>query len=50
MLMSTGNSLTVEWLALTAFAAVTQVQSLAGELRSHKLHSTAKKEEYMKYK
>ena len=39
-----------EWLALTVFAAVTQVQSLAGELRSHRLHSTAKKEEDMKYR
>lgn len=50
MLMSTGNSLTVQWLVLSAFAAGTCVQSLAGHLRSHKLHSAAKKEENMKYK
>ena len=37
------NSLGVKWLGLSAFTAVAQVQSLVGELRSHKPHSTAKK-------
>ena len=32
----TGNFLTVQWLGLGAFTAVAQVQSLVGELRSHK--------------
>ena len=30
-----GNSLAVQWLELYAFIAGAQVQSLAGELRSH---------------
>ena len=36
-------ALAVQCLALGAFPAVAQVQSLFGELRSHKLHTTAKK-------
>ena len=31
------------WLAFRAFTAMARVQSLVGELRSHKLHSAAKK-------
>ena len=31
-----GNALVVQWLALGAFTVVAQVQSLVGELRSHK--------------
>ena len=38
-----GNSLVVQWLGLRAFTAVAQVQSLVGELRSHKPCSAAKK-------
>ena len=38
-----GNSLAVQWLGLGAFTAGAQVQSLAGELRSQKLHGVAKK-------
>ena len=37
------SSLVVQWLGLCAFTAVAWVQSLIGELRSHKLLSTAKK-------
>ena len=33
----------VQWLGLRAFTAVAQVQSLVGELRSHKPCSAAKK-------
>ena len=39
-----GNSLVVQWLGPQAFTAEAQVQSLDGEIRSHKLHSVAKKE------
>ena len=38
-----GNSLVVQWLGLHAFTAVARVQSLFGELRSHKLRSAVKK-------
>ena len=38
-----GNSLADQWLRLGAFIARIWVQSLVGELRSHKPHSTAKK-------
>ena len=38
-----GNSLAVQWLGLSAFTAVAQVQSLAGELRSHKPCGMAKR-------
>ena len=38
-----GNSLGVQWLGLHAFTARGRVQSLVGELRSHKLCSGAKK-------
>ena len=31
-----GNSLAVQWLGLGTFTAVARVQSLVGELRSHK--------------
>ena len=31
----------IQWLGLSTYTAVTQVQSLVGELRSHKLHGTA---------
>ena len=37
------NFLVVQWLGLGAFTAMAQVQSLVGELRSHKSHITAKK-------
>ena len=40
-----GNSLVVQWLGLSAFIAMAWVQSLFGELRSHKLHAAAKKKE-----
>ena len=36
-----GNSLAVQWLGLSAFTAGAWVQSLVGELRHHKLCSTA---------
>ena len=39
-----GNSLVVQWLALIAFTAGTQVQSLVRELRSCKPHGMAEKE------
>ena len=35
----------VQWLELGAFTAVAWVQSLARELRSRKMHGTAKKKE-----
>ena len=38
-----GNSSVVQWLGLHAFIAVACVQSLVGELRSHKPASVAKK-------
>ena len=38
-----GNSLVVQWLGLGAFTAVAQVQSLIGELKSHKPCGMAKK-------
>ena len=38
----TGNSLVVQWLELSALTATAQVQSLVGELRSHKLHHSPK--------
>ena len=40
-----GNSLAVRWLGLHAFTAVARVQSLVGEIRSHKPQGTAKKKE-----
>ena len=36
------NSLAVQWLRIGTFIAVAWVQSLVGELRSHKLHNSAK--------
>ena len=41
-----GDSLAVQWLGFQAFTAGGRVQSLAKKLRSHKLHSTAKKKNY----
>ena len=38
------NSLVVQWLELCTFTAGAQVQSLVGELRSHKPHNRAKLE------
>ena len=38
-----GNPLAVQWLGLGAFTAVAKVQSLLGELRSHKPHVASKK-------
>ena len=38
-----GNSLVVQWLGLSAFTAVAQVQSLVRELKFCKLRCTAKK-------
>ena len=38
------NSLAVQWLGLSAYTATTQVQFLAGELRSHKLSDSVKKQ------
>ena len=38
-----GNSQMAQWLGLHAFAAMAQVQSLVGELRSCMPHSMAKK-------
>ena len=39
----------VQWLGLGAFTAGTRVQSLVGELRSHKLCSAAKKKKTTKF-
>ena len=36
-----GNSLAVQWLALSVFTAGARVQSLVGELRSHKPRNVA---------
>ena len=38
-----GNSLVVQWSELSAFTARAWVQSLVGELRSHKLHGMEEK-------
>ena len=38
-----GNSMVVQWLALSALTAEAQIQSLIGELRSCKLSGMAKK-------
>ena len=38
-----GSSLVVQWLGLSAFTAVARVQSLVGQLRSHKPSGEAKK-------
>lgn len=38
-----GNSLVAQWLRLSAFRAEARVQSLVGDLRSHKLSGAAKK-------
>ena len=38
-----GNSLAVQWLGLSTFTAMAQVQSLVGEVRSQKLCGIAKK-------
>ena len=35
-MMKLGNSLAVQWLGLSTFTARAQVQTLVGELRSHK--------------
>ena len=43
-----GNSLTVQWLGLGTFTAMTWVQFLAGKLRSHKLHGQKKKKKKIK--
>ena len=40
--ITSSNFLTVEWLGLGTFTARAQVQSLVGELRSHKSCSAAK--------
>ena len=40
----------VQWLESQAFTAEAQVQSLDGEVRSHKLHSVAKKEKKKKHR
>ena len=40
---TTGNSLAVQWLGLSALTAGAGVQSLVRELRSHKPHGTAPK-------
>ena len=45
-----GISLVVQWLGLGAFTDVVQVQSLVRELRSHKLHSMAKKKKKIGFK
>ena len=37
-----GKSLAVQWLGLGAFTARALIRSLVGEVRSHKLHGTAK--------
>ena len=42
-LLKQGNSLAVQWLGLGAFTATVGVQSLVGELRSHKPPGVAKK-------
>ena len=39
------NSLVVQWLGVSAFTLVAQVQSLVGELRSHSLMVWQKKRE-----
>ena len=41
-----GNSLAVQWLGLGTFTAMARIQSLFGELRSHKLPSAAKKKKF----
>ena len=43
MLTLLGTSLVVQWLGLPVFTAVAWVQSLVGELRSHKPRHMAKK-------
>ena len=43
-----GSSLVVQWLGLGSFTAVARVPSLVGELRSHKMHGTAKKKKASK--
>ena len=45
-----GNSLVVQWLGLSTFTARPRVRSLVRELRSRKLHSTAKKKRKEKKK
>ena len=40
--MFSGSFPVVQWLGLSTFTAVTQVQSLVRELKSHKLYSTTK--------
>ena len=45
-----GNSLEVQWLGLSAFTAMAQVQSLVGELRSHKTRGSAKKKKSKTWK
>ena len=45
---SRGNSLVAYWLGFQAFTAVSQVQSLVGELTPHKLHCAAKKKKIKK--
>ena len=43
-----GNSLAVQWLGHSTFIVGVQVPSLVRELRSHKLHDTAKEEKVPK--
>ena len=45
-----GNSLAVQWLGLSAFTAVAQVQSLVGELRSPQAMRCSQKEKKKKEK
>ena len=42
-ILNSASSLAVQWLGLRAFTAVSQFQSLVGELRSHKLQRVVKK-------
>ena len=42
-ILNSASSLAVQWLGLCAFTAVSQFQSLVGELRSHKLQRVVKK-------
>ena len=38
-----GNSLSIQWLRLSAFTSAAHIQSLVGELRSHEQCSRGKK-------
>ena len=48
LIIKRGNSLVVQWLGLGDFTAGTQVQSLAGELKSYKLCDVSKKKKIIK--